>query len=164
MRAINTIPQEEYAERLFEAMRRMNKRISGLEFEEDLRYTKACDEGNEEKVLKHWFNREALYWASQAIVIAPGKLEERIAEINRREFAPTNNEAKAIKPKLSDVYYICERCGCYIKKPTLFNPEVVPAVKINGKFYCNNCTEYDEETGAFKVKKELMNQDVIKNY
>ena len=39
MRAINTIPREEYAERLFEAMRRMNKKISGLEFEEDLRVT-----------------------------------------------------------------------------------------------------------------------------
>lgn len=92
MRVINTIPQEEYAERLFEAMRRMNKKISTLEFEEDLRYMKACDEGNEEKALKHWFNREALGWASQAIVIAPGKLEERIAEINRREFTPTNNK------------------------------------------------------------------------
>ena len=94
MRAINTIPREEYAERLFEAMRRMNKKISGLEFEEDLRYMKACDEGNEEKALKHWFNREALGWARQAIVIAPGKLKERIAEISRREFAPTNNEER----------------------------------------------------------------------
>ena len=89
MRATNTIPREEYAGRLFEAMRRMNKKISGLEFEEDLRYMKACDEGDEEKALKHWFNREALFWACQAIVIAPGKLKERIDEINRMEFVPT---------------------------------------------------------------------------
>ena len=53
MRAISTIPGEEYAERLSEAMRRMNKKIRGLEFEEDLRYMKACDEGNEEQALKH---------------------------------------------------------------------------------------------------------------
>lgn len=144
MRAINIIPRDEYAERLFEAMRRMSKKINWMSSEEDSLYMKAKDNGDEEKALIHWFNGEALFWASQAIVIAPGKLKERLEEINRREFAPTNNEAKAIKPKLSDVYYICERCGCYIRKPTLFNPEVVPIVKINGKLYCPDCVELDE--------------------
>lgn len=80
MRAINTIPREEYAERLFEAMRRMNRKISGLEFEEDLRYMKSCDEGNEEQMLKHWFNREALGWAGQAITLSPHMILERIKE------------------------------------------------------------------------------------
>ena len=47
------------------------------------------DDGNEEKALKHWFNSEALFWAGQSIVIAPGKLKERIDGINRREFVPT---------------------------------------------------------------------------
>ena len=83
------MPRDEYAKRLFEAMRRMNKKISGLAFEEDLRYMKAKDDGDEEKALKHWFNSKALFWAEQAIVIAPGKLKERINEINRHEFAPT---------------------------------------------------------------------------
>lgn len=94
MRAINTIPQDEYVGRLFEAMQRMSKKISRMSGEEDSLYMKAKDEGNEEKALKHWFNSSALFWASQAIVIAPGKLEERIAEINRLEFTPTNNEKK----------------------------------------------------------------------
>lgn len=94
MRAINTIPREEYAERLFEAMRRMSKKIIRLAGEEDSLYMKAIDEGNEEKALKHYFNSVALGWAAQAIVIAPGKLKERIADINRREFVPTINEEK----------------------------------------------------------------------
>ena len=92
MRAINTIPQDEYADRLFEAMRRMSKKINRLEDEEDSLYMKAIEEGNEEKALKHWFNSVALGWASEAIVIAPGKLKERLDEINRHEFVPTNNE------------------------------------------------------------------------
>ena len=114
---------------------------------------KARDEGNEEMALKHWFNAMALGWASQAIVIAPGKLEERLDKINRREFAPTVNEAKSDKTKLSDVYYFCEKCGCPIKKPTLFNPKVIPIVKINGEIYCPDCVEWDEETKSYKPMK-----------
>ena len=91
MIAINTIPEEEYAERLFEAMQRMSKKISMLEGEEDSLCIRADDNGDKEKALKHWFNRMALFWASQAIVVAPGKLKERIAEINMREFTPTIN-------------------------------------------------------------------------
>ena len=92
MKAINTIPQDEYADRLFEAMRRMSKKINRLEDEEDSLYMKAIDEENEEKALNHWFNGVALGWASEAIVIAPGKLKERLKEINRHEFIPTINE------------------------------------------------------------------------
>lgn len=90
MKTINTIPQEEYAERLFEAMRRMSKRIRQMAEGEDSLYMQAKDNDDEERMLKHWFNAMALGWASQAIVIAPGKLKERIEEINRREFVPTN--------------------------------------------------------------------------
>ena len=96
MRAINTIPQEEYAERLFEAMRRMSKKIIRLAGEEDSLYMKDCDDNDEEKALNHYFNSVALGWAAQAIVIAPGKLKERLEEINRREFVPTINEAKEL--------------------------------------------------------------------
>ena len=96
MRAINTMPQEEYAGRLFEAMRRMSKKISRLSGEEDSLYMKAKDNDDEEKALKHRFNSEALGWARQAIIIAPGKLEERLEEINRREFVPTNNEEELL--------------------------------------------------------------------
>lgn len=92
MRAINTIPQDEYAGRLFEAMRRMSKKINRLSDEEDLLYMKAKDNDNEENALEHWFNSEALGWASQAIIIAPGKLKERLEQINRREFRPTIKE------------------------------------------------------------------------
>lgn len=98
MREINTIPKEEYAERLFEAMRRMRKKISRLSDEEDSLYRKAKDNDDEEKALKHWFNSAALFWAGQATVIAPGKLKERLKEINMREFTPTlRNENKNIK-------------------------------------------------------------------
>lgn len=105
MRAINTIPREEYAERLFEAMRRMNKKIRGLEFEEDLCYMKACDEENEEKALKHWFNREALGWAGQAITLSPHMILERIKERRcysekRRPLA--DEETDEYKPKVRE--------------------------------------------------------------
>lgn len=80
MRAINTIPREEYAERLFEAMRRMNKKIVRLESEEDSLYMKACDKGDEEQELKHWFNREALGWAGLSITLSPHMILERIKE------------------------------------------------------------------------------------
>lgn len=89
MKAINIIPRDEYVERLFEAMRRMSKKISRMSGEEDSLYMKARDNGDEEKALKHWFNGEALFWASQAITIAPGKLKEKLDEINRSEFVPT---------------------------------------------------------------------------
>lgn len=154
MRAINTIPGDEYNERLSEAMRRMSKKIYRLMDEEDSLSTKADNQGDEEKALRHAFNSRALLWASEAIVIAPDKLKERLAEINRREFVPTFNVLKAMQQNLSDMYYCCERCGLLIKKPEPFNPEVVPMVKIDGKLYCPDCVEYDEETGEYKPKSK----------
>lgn len=153
MRAINTMQKEEYAERLSEAMRRMSKKIYRLMDEEDSLSTKADNQGDEEKALLHAFNSRALLWASEAIVIAPDKLKERLAEINRREFVPTINGTKVMKQNLSDMYYCCERCGLLIRKPNPFNPKVIPIVKINGKLYCPNCVKYDEETEEFKPKE-----------
>lgn len=95
MRAINTIPGDEYNERLSEAMQRMSKKIYRLMDEEDSLSTKADNQGDEEKALRHAFNSRALLWASEAIVIAPDKLKERLSEINRREFVPTINESKS---------------------------------------------------------------------
>lgn len=148
-REINTMPQDEYSERLFEAMRRMNKKISGLEFEEDLRYMKAKDEGDEEKALKHWFNRMALFWAGQAIVIAPGKLKERIDEINRREFSPKINDVKSLATR--NIIH-CDRCGLEYMMPA--NPEIIPFEEVDGKLYCINCVEWHEETKSYKLKVE----------
>ena len=153
MRAINTIPGDEYTERLSEAMQRMSKKIYRLMDEEDSLSTKADNQGDEEKALRHSFNSRALLWASEAIVIAPGKLKERLAEINRRAFVPTLMKQKVMKQNLSDMYYYCERCGLLIRKPEPFNPEVIPMVKINGKLYCYDCVEYDEETDEYKPKR-----------
>lgn len=154
MRAINTIPGDEYNERLSEAMQRMSKKIYRLMDEEDSLSTKADNQGDEEKALRHAFNSRALLWASEAIVIAPDKLKERLAEINRREFVPTINESKVMKQNLSDMYYCCERCGLPVRKPEPFNPEAVPMVKIDGKLYCPDCYEYDEETDEYKPKRK----------
>lgn len=152
MRAINTMQKEEYAERLSEAMRRMSKKIYRLMDEEDSLSTKADNQGDEEKALLHAFNSRALIWASEAIAIAPEKLQQRITEINRCEFVPTLNVGKAMRQNLSGMYYYCERCGLPVRKPDPFNTEVVPMVKINGKLYCPDCCEYDEETDEYKPK------------
>lgn len=71
MRAINTILEEEYVDRLFEAMRRMRKKISMLSDEEDSLSATADNKGDEEKALRHAFNRMALFWASEAITMTP---------------------------------------------------------------------------------------------
>ena len=105
------------------------------------------------KALRHAFNSRALLWASEAIAIVPGKLQQRITEINRREFVPTFNAGKAMQQNLSDMYYYCERCGLSVRKLEPFNPKVVPMVEINDKLYCLNCFEYDEETNEYKPKK-----------
>ena len=94
MRAINTMPKEEYAERLSEAMRRMSKKISRMSDEEDLLSMKADDKGDEEKALNHWFNSVALFWASQAIIVSPERLKERLAEISNNEFVTRNLDLK----------------------------------------------------------------------
>ena len=152
MRAINTIPVDEYNERLSEAMQRMSKKIYRLMDEEDSLSTKADNQGDEEKALRHAFNSRALLWASEAITIAPGKLQQRITEINMREFVPTFNVLKAMQQNLSGMYYYCERCGLPVRKPEPFNPEVVPMVKIDGKLYCPDCVDWDKENECYKLK------------
>ena len=153
MRAINTIQKEEYAERLSEAMRRMSKKIYRLMDEEDSLSTKADNQGDEEKALLHAFNSRALFWASEAIDISPGKLQQRITEINRHEFVPTLNAGKVMRQNpYSMYYYYCERCGRPVEKPEPFNPKVIPLMVINGKLYCPDCIEYDEETNDYKPK------------
>ena len=56
MIAINTIPEAEYAERLFEAMQRMSKKISRLSDEEDALVAQSDNTGDEERFLRHAFN------------------------------------------------------------------------------------------------------------
>lgn len=154
MRAINNMSKEEYAELLSEAIRRMSKKIYRLMDEEDSLSTKADNQGDEEKALRHAFNSRALLWASEAIAIAPGKLQQRITEINSRKFVPTFSVGKAMQQNLSDMYYFCETCGLPIRKPEPFNPEAVPMVKIDGKLYCPDCVEHDEETDEYKPKSK----------
>ena len=79
MKALNTIPQEEYAERLFKAMQRMTKRIyNRWQFEEESLARKADNQGDEEKALRHEFNAIALDWAAQAIIMTPTQIKERL--------------------------------------------------------------------------------------
>lgn len=79
MRRLCTIPQEEFAERLFEAARRMWKRINHyLASEEDSRAQRAEKQGNEEKYLYHTFNAIALGMAADATVLTPKQIEEQI--------------------------------------------------------------------------------------
>lgn len=84
MKALNTIPQEEYAERLFAAMQRMRKRIyNHWQFEEESLARKADNQGDEEKALRHEFNTIALDWAAQAIVMTPTQIKERLKMKNQ---------------------------------------------------------------------------------
>lgn len=76
MKAINTIPRDEYAERLFKAMQRISKKIIRLSDEEDYLGMTADNQGDEEGALKHAFNSIALSMVRQRIVISLERLEE----------------------------------------------------------------------------------------
>lgn len=67
MTAPNTIPNEEYAQRMFEACRRMSKRLSNIAFEEDSKCRESDNKGNNEKALAHYFNAKALQLAMAAL-------------------------------------------------------------------------------------------------
>ena len=152
MRTINTIQEEEFIKRLSEAMRRMYKKIIRLSDEENSLSTTADNKGDEEKALRHAFNGFALDWAAQAILVSPERLKERLAQINRGEFIPAVKEGKISVTK--GIIY-CERCGLEYRHP--LSPEVIPFEKIDGKLYCPNCVEWDEETKSYKPKeKELL--------
>ena len=52
------------------------------------------------------------------------------------------------------MYYYCEGCGIFIRKPEPFTLKIIPAVKIGGKLYCPGCVEHDEETDSYKPKEK----------
>lgn len=76
MTAPNTIDREEYAQRLFEACRRMSKRLSSLKDEEYSKEQTADNKGDNEKALKHYFNSVALNLAMSALVKTPDELKQ----------------------------------------------------------------------------------------
>lgn len=79
MRRLCSIPQEEFAECLFEAAQRMRKRINHqFVYEEDSRAEKAENQGNEENALCHTFNAIALGLAADATLLTPKQIEEQI--------------------------------------------------------------------------------------
>lgn len=76
MTAPNTIDREEYAQRLFEACRRMSKRLSRLKDEEYGKEQTADNKRDNEKALKHYFNSVALNLAMSALVKTPDELKK----------------------------------------------------------------------------------------
>lgn len=84
MRAINTIPKEEYVDRLFQAMskvRKMMLRIADAEQSEQMR---ADNAGDEEKALKHCFNHTAIHWATDAITLSPNEIKNRLTKRSKQ--------------------------------------------------------------------------------
>ena len=96
MKAINTISRDEYTDRLFEAMRRMSKKISRLADEEDSLSQVADNKGDEEKALRHAFNRMALFWASEAITMSPNKLKEALGKGIRSYYDTERSNEKSL--------------------------------------------------------------------
>lgn len=78
------IPPDEYAERLYEAMRRIRKKLRNLSIEESFSVHHAEDKRDEEEYLKHHFNGVALMLATDAITLSPHQVKERV--IRRRNF------------------------------------------------------------------------------
>ena len=83
MRAINTMPSDEYNKRLSEAMRRMSKKLSRLSDEENTLAMTADNKGNEEKALHHTFNGMALSWAMQALAMSPDMIKRHMKIIRK---------------------------------------------------------------------------------
>lgn len=75
MKAPNTINRDEYARMLFEACKRMHRRLIRLSDEEASKRHSADNDGNEAKALSHYFNQMALNMAIAAITKAPQELE-----------------------------------------------------------------------------------------
>lgn len=46
----------------------------------------------------------------------------------------------------------CESCGLECNYP--LTPQIIPFVIIEGKMYCVNCVEWDEETKSYKPKEK----------
>lgn len=75
MTAPNTIKREEYAQMLFEACRRMGKRLSRISDEEANKERTADNNGDDAKALSHYFNQIALNLAIKALTKAPHELK-----------------------------------------------------------------------------------------
>lgn len=75
MIAPNTIQSDEYAQMLFEACRRMEKRLSNLCFDECGRSRAADNKGEGTMALKHYFNEQALQIAMYALAKTPEQLK-----------------------------------------------------------------------------------------
>ncbi len=78
MIASNTIPQKEYAQMLFEAARKVSKRLQTLMWKEEFKMMEADDKGDNEKALKHYFREQALQMAYNYIIKSPSQFEEMI--------------------------------------------------------------------------------------
>ncbi len=74
----NTIPPKEYAQMLFEAARKVSKRLQHLQWQEEFKMREAEDKGDNEKALKHYFRGRALQMAYNSIIKSPSQLEEMI--------------------------------------------------------------------------------------
>lgn len=71
MKAINTIPREEYAQMLFEAVRIIRKHLSRLADEETAKSRTADNKGDEDEALRHHFRAEVLNMAANYLTKSP---------------------------------------------------------------------------------------------
>ena len=76
MTAPTTNDRDEYEQRLFEACRRMSKRLSRLKDEEYSKEQTADNKRDNEKALKHFFNSVALNLAMSALTKTPDELKK----------------------------------------------------------------------------------------
>ncbi|WP_071133863.1 hypothetical protein [Millionella massiliensis] len=74
MIAINTIPQERYADLLAQAMGRVRQKLSKLIDEECSKMIQCENQGDDEKALIHEFNIRALQKANNAITLSPNQI------------------------------------------------------------------------------------------
>ena len=77
MKAINTMTDDEYNRRLYEASKRMFKTIARIMDMELLTSTKADNDGQEEIALKHDFKARALSLAAHTLLITPNKTKQQ---------------------------------------------------------------------------------------
>lgn len=80
MTSPNTIDREEYAERLYQACKRMGKAIRAISWQEESNERKAGNAGDDEKALRHHFNQIALRMAMDAITKSPNELSTHTAK------------------------------------------------------------------------------------
>lgn len=71
MKAINTIPRDEYGQMLYEAAQIISKRIARLANEEDSESRTADNKGEDENALKHYLRAHALRIAANALLKTP---------------------------------------------------------------------------------------------